>query len=352
MAVKVLICGGATAGHLEPALNVAYELKSKGALVEFVGTRRGLDQKLINAAGFPLHLIIPVPLPRSLNLSTLIFPLKLIVTIIQSVSICRRYRPNTIIGFGSFVALPVYLASRILGIPLVIHEANAKAGIANRIGARIALQKFQAVEDSLSGAETVGIPLRSIYNDFDSKLLRARALEEFRLDPSRRTILVFGGSQGARHINDVVNGISSQLTAENFQLLHIVGNKNSDQMSQREHHHYFEYVGDMSLAYAVADLAVCRSGALSVAEISATNTPAIFIPFPIGNGEQEKNAESRVSQGAARLLLDKDLHEDALLVEIQSALVNLDAMKKAGEFEMPLNATSAITDSILQVAKS
>ena len=350
MSVKVLICGGATAGHLEPALNVAYRLISKGAEVEFVGTTRGLDQQLIRGAGLALHLITPVPRPRSLNLSALIFPFKLSIALLQSIRICKRYRPNSIVGFGSFVALPMYIASRILRIPLVIHEANAKAGIANQIGARIAKRKFQAVENSLSGAETVGIPLRSVYDKFDSNELRQVALQEFALDPERRTILVFGGSQGARRINEVVNAISDQLTSDNIQLLHIVGNKNSDQMRDFEYHYYFEYVGDMSLAYAVADLVVCRSGALTVAEISATNTPSIFIPFPIGNGEQEKNAESRVSQGAARLLLDKELNPQSLLKEIQNALLHLESMKMAGRSEIPQNATGTIVDSIFQVA--
>ncbi|MFZ9308766.1 MAG: undecaprenyldiphospho-muramoylpentapeptide beta-N-acetylglucosaminyltransferase [Candidatus Nanopelagicales bacterium] len=350
MSVKVLICGGATAGHLEPALNVAYRLISKGAEVEFVGTTRGLDQQLISGAGFALHLITPVPLPRSLNLSALIFPFKLSIALLQSVRICKRYRPNSIVGFGSFVALPMYIASRILRIPLVIHEANAKAGIANQIGARIAKRKFQAVDDSLSGAETVGIPLRSIYNNFEPNELRRVAQKEFEVDPGRRTILVFGGSQGARHINEVVNAISDQLTADNIQLLHIVGNKNADQMRDIERHHYFEYVGDMSLTYAVADLVVCRAGALTVAEVSATNTPAIFIPFPTGNGEQEKNAQSRVSQGAARMLLDKDLNPQSLLKEIQNALMNLESMKVAGTSEIPRNATATIADSIFEVA--
>lgn len=350
MGITVLLCGGATAGHIEPALNVAHELTQHKAHCEFVGTTRGLDQQLIEKAGFKLHLITPVPLPRVLTFQVLLFPLRLVQAIVQALRIARKLKPNAIVGFGSFVALPMYIASWLLRIPLVIHEANAKPGIANTVGARIAKRKFQTVDGAIAGGETVGTPLRLVYDSFDRVQLRHLGIGEFGLDTNRKTILIFGGSQGARHINDVVNSISSDIINSTTQILHVVGKANSDQISQLAHHHYVEYVTDMSLAYAVADLAICRSGALTVAEIAASNTPAIFVPFPIGNGEQEKNAQDRVRLGAALMLLDKDLDSDTLKMTIQRAMESLSEMQQLGQDHKPANATHTIARAILEVA--
>lgn len=350
MGIQVLLCGGSTAGHIEPALNIANELSKNGAQCEFVGTIKGLDRELITRAGFTLHLIKPVPLPRTFHLATLLFPFRLIYAIGQSLRICRAVQPDVIVGFGSFVALPVYIASWLLRIPLVIHEANAKTGIANSVGAKIACRRFQTVEGAIKDATTVGTPLRPVYDDFNRQNLRVQGMATFELKEGLQTLLVFGGSQGARRINEGVNEISDTLTGRNLQILHIVGKNNQDQMSPRRNHVYREYSADMPLAYAVADLAICRSGALTVAEIAATNTPAIFIPFPIGNGEQEKNAGERVQQGAARMVRDQDLTPDFLLREIENALTNLGSMQRAGESHRPVNATKVIAGEIVKVA--
>jgi len=352
MGIKVVLCGGSTAGHIEPALNIANELRKNGVHCEFVGTVKGLDQQLIPKADFKLHLISPVPLPRTIGIGVLLFPFSLILAIAQSVRVCRTVQPHSIVGFGSFVALPMYIASWLLRIPLVIHEANAKPGIANTIGARIASRKFQTVEGAIKDAITIGTPLRVAYDDFDRENLRRQALAAFQLEDARHTLLVFGGSQGARHINDEIDKIADSLVEKNCQILHVVGMNNQDQISPREHHRYLEYLSDMPLGYAVADLAICRSGALTVAEISATNTPAIFIPFPIGNGEQEKNANERVKAGAARMVRDQDLSSEVLLSEIDRAFANLANMKQAGERHRPANATKVIADEILKVAEA
>lgn len=350
MRIKVLLCGGSTAGHIEPALNIANELRENGAHCEFVGTLKGLDRELITKANFKLHLISPVPLPRTLHVRVLFFPIRLIAAIAQSVKICRTLQPDAIVGFGSFVALPVYMASWLLRIPLIIHEANAKPGIANSIGSRIARKKFQTFLHAIKGAKTVGTPLRSVYDDFNRKDLRFQGISTFQLTESRQTLLVFGGSQGARHINDVINSIAETLIQKNMQILHIVGKNNNDQILAHEHHQYREYVSDMPVAYAVADLVICRSGALTVAEVAATNTPAIFIPFPIGNGEQEKNAEERVQAGAAQMIRDQDLAPEILLNVIEVALTNLVSMQRAGELHRPVNATKIIAEEIFKVA--
>lgn len=345
MNLKVLVCAGATAGHIEPALNVAKELQSCGVTCEFVGTVRGLDRKLVPAEGFRLHLIKPVAMPRKISPDIVIFPFRFLVAVLQALSILRRFKPGAIMGFGSFVAMPMYVAAWLQRIPLFIHEANAKPGIANRIGAKFAVACFQSVENSIPGAKTLGTPLRAIYNDFQRTELRALALKEFGLSAERRTLLVFGGSQGARHINEVLNEISGRLTDSSLQILHIVGGKNQDQIQTHPHHHYCEYVSDMSLAYAAADVAVCRSGAMTVAEISATSTPAIFIPFPTGNGEQEKNALPLVEHGSARLLLEANLTPQSLFEEISYVVNNLISMQKSTM--KPRNATKEIADEIL-----
>lgn len=311
--VKVVVAGGGTAGHIEPAMAVAEALREQGAEVIALGTEKGLEKNIVPARGFELKLIRPVPMPRKINGDLLRLPMKLLKTIQQTRAILRDHQAQVLVGFGGYVAAPAYLAARSLGIPMLVHEANARAGMANKLGVRLGGIGLNAVENSGLAGDVVGIPIRAELQE-DQQEAKARGLEQWGLDPDRLTILVTGGSQGAASINRALEECVDELT-ERYQVLHAYGPKNAAP-SARLHYVPVDYIRDMSAAYAVADVIVCRSGAMTVAEITASATPAIYVPLPIGNGEQQLNAQPIVDQGGARMLQDSDVTGPALISAI------------------------------------
>jgi UDP-N-acetylglucosamine--N-acetylmuramyl-(pentapeptide) pyrophosphoryl-undecaprenol N-acetylglucosamine transferase len=211
-----------------------------------------------------------------------------------------------------------------------VHEANARPGLANRVGARLTDHVAETVPGSLTGARTVGIPLRPEIVGLDRPAERASAAAEFGLRPGRPTLLVSGGSQGARHLNEVVVAAVPRLLAEGFQVLHVVGPRNTDQADPAiEGYAAVPYVERMSRAYAAADLMLCRAGAMTCAELAAVGLPAIYVPLPIGNGEQRLNALPVVSAGGGVLVPDADLTADRLVAESTRLLGDPDRLAKA-----------------------
>lgn len=290
--MKVAIAGGGTAGHIEPAMNVADALVAHGVEVVALGTTRGLEQTLVPARGYRLRDIPPIPMPRKLSIDLLTLPFRLVAAVRQTSAILVQERADVVVGFGGYVALPAYLGARRLHIPVVVHEANARPGLANRVGATFAAAVFDTVSGSLRKAKTVGIPVRESIRNLDRAALRAQALAYFELDDARPTLLVFGGSQGARRLNDMVVAFAADLIAEGWQVLHAIGMKNEDQhITDLPHYTCLPYIDRMDLAYALADAAVTRAGAMTVAELTAVGIPAIYVPLPIGNGEQTLNAD-------------------------------------------------------------
>ena len=312
--MKVAVAGGGTAGHIEPAMNIADALVAHGHDVVAFGTQRGLEQTLVPARGHRLRDIPPVPFPRSLSTDALTFPWRLRDAVRQATAILKQEHVDVVVGFGGYVALPVYLAARRLQIPIVVHEANAKPGLANRVGAMFAAQVFDTVAGSLRSALTVGIPVRRALLDLDRAHVRGEALAHFGLEPDRPVLLVFGGSQGARRLNEAVVAAGATLIAEGWQVLHAVGPKNEDQrIDDLPHYTTVSYIDRMDLAYAVADVAVTRAGALTVAELAAVGVPAIFVPLPIGNGEQRFNAALIVAAGGGFIIADADCTPERIL---------------------------------------
>lgn len=312
--MKVAVAGGGTAGHIEPALNVADALVARGADVVALGTTRGLEQTLVPARGYRLRDIPPIPMPRRLSLDLVTLPYRLIAAVRQTSAILMQEGVDAVIGFGGYVSLPAYLGARRLGIPVIVHEANARPGLANRIGAMFAALVFDTVQGSLRNAHTVGIPVRDSIRHLERDARRAEALEYFGLDHSRPTLLVFGGSQGARRLNDMVVAFGADLIAEGWQVLHSLGLKNDDQqVSELPHYTCVPYIERMDLAYAVADAAVTRAGAMTVAELSAVGIPAIYVPLPIGNGEQRLNAGAVVAAGGGLIIDDAQCTPEALI---------------------------------------
>ncbi|WP_062978792.1 undecaprenyldiphospho-muramoylpentapeptide beta-N-acetylglucosaminyltransferase [Nocardia flavorosea] len=325
--MSVIVAGGGTAGHIEPALAVADALRrlAPGTRVTALGTRRGLETTLVPERGYPLELIPPVPLPRKPSMDLLRLPGRVRASVARTREIIDEVGADVIVGFGGYVALPAYLAAgagvlrRRRAVPIVVHEANAKAGIANKVGARRAARVLAAVPDSGLRADIVGIPVRSAITSLDRAGLRAQARDHFGLPAEGPVLLVFGGSQGARSINAAISGAAPQLAAAGISVLHAHGPKNNLEVPSPDPHAPYvavPYLSRMDLAYAAADAVVCRSGAMTVAEVSAVGLPAVYVPLPHGNGEQELNARPVVAAGGGRIVGDPQLSAKYVIDEV------------------------------------
>lgn len=319
--LSVVVAGGGSAGHVEPALALGDAVRRlrPDALVTALGTERGLDRRLIPARGYPLELIPPVPLPRKPNADLARLPLLVVRSVHRTRAVLRQVRADVVVGFGGYVALPAYLAAASLRLPIVVHEANARAGIANKVGARLAAVVAAAVPGSGLDAEVVGIPLRRAITALDREGLRAEARAHFGLPAGGPVLLVFGGSQGARSLNEAVSAAVPALTAAGIAVLHAHGPGHEPTVSGPGYVPV-PYLERMDLAYAAADLALCRAGAMTVAEVSSVGLPAIYVPLPHGNGEQALNARPVVDQGGGVLVDDADLSGDRV-VELVTGLL-------------------------------
>jgi UDP-N-acetylglucosamine--N-acetylmuramyl-(pentapeptide) pyrophosphoryl-undecaprenol N-acetylglucosamine transferase len=311
--MHVVLAGGGTAGHIEPALALADALRRDDPAVGItaLGTARGLESSLVPARGYHLELIPAVPLPRRPGADLLRLPRNLAAAVRRTAEVCDRVGADVVVGFGGYVAVPAYLAARRRRLPIVVHEANARPGIANRVGAR--LTTYVAAGTPRSGlphARYVGIPLRRAIATLDRAAEQAKARAHFGLDPDRPTLLVFGGSLGARRLNQVMSATAGDVAAAGIQVLHAVGRGNADAMdvpSGSPPYVTVPYLERMDLAYAAADLAMCRGGAMTCAELAAVGLPGAYVPLPIGNGEQRLNASPVVAAGGGVLIDDADL---------------------------------------------
>ena len=314
--VHVVLAGGGTAGHVEPALATADALRRHDPDVEIIalGTARGLESRLVPERGYELAVIPAVPLPRRPSGDLLRLPARLRESVARTAEILRAHRADVVVGFGGYVALPAYLAARRLRVPIVVHEANARPGLANRIGAR--MTRHVAVASPavrLPHAEYVGIPLRRSVATLNRPALQAEARAGFGLRPGRPTLLVFGGSQGARRINVAVSEAAAALTTAGIQVLHAVGRGNEGTVAGSDGdvpYVVVPYLERMERAYAAADLALCRAGAITCAELAAVGLPAVYVPLPHGNGEQRLNASPVVDAGGGLMVDDEALTAD------------------------------------------
>lgn len=357
MGLRVVVAGGGTAGHVEPALNLADALVAAhpDTVVTALGTAEGLETRLVPARGYELDLIPRVPLPRrpSGDLATLPARLRGAVRVTREV-LARRHA-DVVVGFGGFVALPAYLAAR-GRVPIVVHEANAKAGLANKVGRRFTPYVAEATSGSLAGAVRIGIPLRESVAHLDRAARRAGACARFGLDPARPCILVFGGSQGARSLNAAIAAAAPEILAAGVQILHGYGAKNADQVAEvRELPGYvaLDYIDGMDDAYAASDLAVCRAGAMTCAELAAVGLPAVYVPLPIGNGEQRFNAAPVVQAGGGILMADAELTGDTLaraVLPILNEEGRLETMSQAAAAHGVRDAAARLADMVVTAA--
>nr|WP_323055661.1 undecaprenyldiphospho-muramoylpentapeptide beta-N-acetylglucosaminyltransferase [Mycobacterium pinniadriaticum] len=359
--MSVVLAGGGTAGHVEPAMAVADALRTLDPTVRItaLGTARGLETRLVPDRGYDLELITPVPLPRKLNGDLMRLPIRVRRAVAETRAVLDSVRADVVIGFGGYVAVPAYLAAR-RRIPVVVHEANARAGIANKLGARSARKVLAAVPDSgLRHAEVVGMPVRASITTLDRTALRAQAREYFGFADDATVLLVFGGSQGAASINRAVSAAAADLAAAGIAVLHAHGPKNTlDLRTPRPGDPPYvavPYLDRMDLAYAAADLAICRSGAMTVAEVSAVGLPAVYVPLPIGNGEQRLNALPVVAPGGGLLVEDAQLTQAFVAREVAGLLADesrLQAMTTAAALVGHRDAAQRVAEVALDVARS
>ena len=308
--MKVLLAGGGSAGHTSPLLATADALRRLDDTVEVtaLGTPRGLEGRVVPEAGYPLEMIPPVPLPRRPNADLVRVPARLRGAVKGALDVVDRIRPDVVVGFGGYVSVPAYLAARRRHLPIVVHEGNALPGIANKLGARFTRHVATSFpETPLRHATYVGLPIRRMISTLDRAALRDEGRRTFGLDADRPTLLVFGGSQGARRLNESVSAAAEAFAAAGVQVLHVVGANGEASVERgpgRPPYVVLPYVDRMDLAYAAADLAVCRSGANTVTEVASVGLPAVFVPLPIGNGEQDLNARPVVDAGGGLLVQD------------------------------------------------
>jgi UDP-N-acetylglucosamine--N-acetylmuramyl-(pentapeptide) pyrophosphoryl-undecaprenol N-acetylglucosamine transferase len=352
--MRVVLAGGGTAGHIEPALNLADELvrRHPGTEVVALGTARGLEGRLVPERGYRLELIPAVPMPRQVSADVARLPVRLVTAVSRTRVLLRAIAPDVVVGFGGYVAMPAYLAAR-GRYPIVVHEANARAGLANRVAARWANAVAQSVPGTLPNAVLTGNPLRRAIAELDRAAQREVARRYFDLSPQSPVLLVFGGSQGARRINEVVTELVA--TDPGCVVLHAHGAGNPPVAVTSDWYRPLPYIDRMDLAYAAADLALCRSGAMTVAEIAAVGLPACFVPLPFGNGEQELNGRPAVAAGAALQVPDAELSVTVLRRDVLPLLQNPqqlhDMGRRARELGRP-NAAQALADLVEQVVAS
>ena len=309
--MRILLAGGGTAGHTSPLLATADALRRLEPDVEItcLGTPRGLENRVVPEAGYPLELIPPVPLPRRPGKDLALVPVRLRGAVREAHAVLDRVRPHVVVGYGGYVSVPVYLAARKRRLPVVVHEQNALPGLANKIGARVAARVAVSFPDTpLPRAEYVGLPIRRMISQLDRAAARDEARAFFGLDPDRPTLVVTGGSQGARRLNQSVSGAAGALGRAGVQVLHVVGPKGEASPEPTDVPYVVvDFVDRMDLLLAAGDLMICRAGASSVTEAAATGLPAVFVPLPIGNGEQPRNAQPVVDAGGALMLEDAEL---------------------------------------------
>lgn len=355
--MRVLLAGGGTAGHTSPLLATADALRQLRPDVEItcLGTPRGLENKVVPAAGYPLELIPPVPLPRRPNADLVRVPARLRAAVRETRAVLDRVRPDVVVGYGGYVSMPLYLAVRKGRVPLVIHEQNAVPGIANRAGARFARRVLVSFPDTpLKKAEYVGLPIRPMISGLDRAALRAEARAFFGLDPDRPTLLVTGGSQGARRLNQAVSGAARALADAGVQVLHAEGKHGGAAPAPTDvPYAVVEFIDRMDLAFAAADLVLCRSGANSVTEAAAVGLPAVYVPLPIGNGEQRRNAAPVVDAGGGIVVDDADLTTEWVVAHVPPLAADTDrlaAMGAAAASVIPRDADEKVARIVLETA--
>jgi UDP-N-acetylglucosamine--N-acetylmuramyl-(pentapeptide) pyrophosphoryl-undecaprenol N-acetylglucosamine transferase len=335
--MRVVLAGGGSAGHIEPALALADALRELDSSIQVtcLGTQRGLETRLVPLRGYELELIPAVPLPRSVTPQLLTVPGRLAGAVHAVGSILDRVGADVLVGFGGYVATPAYLAAKRHKVPIVVHEANPLPGIANRLGAHLTTHVFTGHPDTkLRNGKYLGLPIRRQIAELDRFALGDKARAHFGLRPDLPVLLVTGGSQGAVSLNRALAGAVGAITGAGVQVLHVTGPKHLNEIQAPPGpvpYVAVPFVDRMDLAYAAADFALCRAGAMTCAELTAVGLPAAYVPLPHGNGEQRLNALPIVQRGGGLLVDDAELTAEWIKASLLPVLTNIDQVAGMSE---------------------
>ena len=356
--MRIIVSGGGTGGHIYPAVTIANQIKEKqpDAEIIFVGTREGLESEIVPRYGYPIEFIEVAGFQRKLSLDTIKSAFKLLAGLIDALKLIRRIKPDLVVGTGGYVCGPVLFLAALQGIPTCIQEQNAMPGVTNKILAHFVKKVFLGYQEAGKyfggNSEKIftGNPIRKEILEVS----RAVAIEKLKLDPAKKTILVSGGSRGARSINDAMALVETSLAGRSdVQVIHITGETGYEKfigqveknVLMSDNIKVFRYMHDMPLALAAADLAVFRSGAIGLAELMARGIPSILVPYPYATANhQEHNARAVEGAGGAVVILDKELTGEILLKQIESLLADESKLQKMKDAAKALGRPEAAED--------
>ena len=360
--LRIIISGGGTGGHIYPAIAVAQAIeKELNGEVDFlfVGAKDRMEMEKVPKAGYPIVGLWISGLQRSLSLKNILFPIKVLSAVLKSWLLIGKFKPDLAIGFGGYASGAMMFAAWMRGIPVMIHEQNSYAGITNKLlknkASKVAVA-YPQMNRFFPASKIVltGNPVRSDILNAHTKRTAAEAF--FQLDPHKKTVLVIGGSLGARTINKTLYGAWEQIINAGYNLIWQKGNNFPD-ADQLNHPNLVvrNFIYEMDLAYAMADIVVSRAGALSIAEIAIVAKPLILVPSPnVAEDHQTKNALALVNENAALMVKDANANQElvstvlALLSDLNKQAV---LAKQIATFAMP-NAAQHISKEALQLVNT
>ena len=359
-----VIAGGGTGGHVVPGLAIASEMVARGAAprqVHFIGSRRGLERRLVPAAGFPLTALPGRGIQRRVTPANLTAALGLIVAVVRALVIVGRLRPAVLVGLGGYASVPGVLAAVVWRVPIVVAEQNAVPSAANRLAGRFARAAAVPFPDTdLPNATWTGNPVRAEIAGLErTGPAREAACARLALDPDRRVVAAFGGSLGARRINEAVLGTCAAWRHRgDLAVRHIAGERDHDDLAARRpvdgadplQYQLVGFEDDMVSVYAAAEVVVCRAGASSGAEIAVVGIPSVLIPLPGAPGDhQTANARRLADANAAVMIPDAELDPDRLRAELETLLADPDRLASMAAAARTLgrpDAASAVVDLV------
>lgn len=360
--LKFILSGGGTGGHIYPAIAIANELKLRfpDAEILFVGASNKMEMQKVPQSGYPIKGLWIAGIQRKLTIDNALFPIKLLDSLLKSRTILRHFKPDVVIGTGGFASGPLLRVAGIAGIPTVLQEQNSFPGITNKWLSKRASKICVAYENlekffPKNKIVLTGNPVRQDLMGFKEK--RQQAIEFYKLDPEKKTILVLGGSLGARRINQLIAKELVNFSSQNVQLIWQCGKLYHDEyahFNEKEDVQVLSFIDRMDLAYAAADVIISRAGASSVSELCLVGKPTLFIPSPnVAEDHQTKNANAIVDKEGALLIKESEL-DTKFTTAINSLLNDEELQKKLSVNMLQLakpNATKEIVDEIEKLIK-
>jgi len=359
--LKIIIAAGGTGGHVFPAIAIVDEIKKlrSNAEILFVGTKGKIESRVVPQRGYSLAFIWISGFYRNLGIDNLLFPIKVIVSFVQSFFLIKHFQPDIVIGTGGYVCGPVLYTASLIGIPIVVHESNNYPGITTRMLSTRATRVFTAFNSTArwlkrkDNIELTGTPTR----DMLGTISREDGIKFFNLDPLKKTVLVFGGSLGATSINQAVKLLVNDFIDSDIQLIWQTGKTDAmlvKEMSAMKNCRVNTFIDKMEYAYSAADMVVCRAGATTLAELTRLGKASILIPYPhAANDHQIFNAQKLVDAGAAVMIADKDVQMK--LETVINSIINDDKkLKQMNEASRAIgkpNAGREIAKRILELVK-